>query len=196
MPVFPKIYKKYCDRKLNVVTGYLEKEDKILDAGCGDKNHPYIFLELAKKFDLTGVDIGNPWHNSIIRGDISCLNFADRSFDVVLCLDVLEHINDWKKVFHELIRVARKKVIISVPTTESRLFFEISQFLRKLFGVNNIIFAGHFRDYFPDDIMALAENEGCHCELAKIQFATPFFSPFLLKSKMRYGGIFVITKTR
>lgn len=194
MPLFPNTYKKYCERKLKVVTGYLRKEDKILDAGCGDKNHPYVFLELSKNFKITGVDTDNSWHPNIVKGDITKLDFPDKYFDAVICLDVLEHIADWEKAFRELIRVAKKRIIILVPTTENKTFFRINQFLRNLVGVNNVIFAGHFRDYFHEDIASLAKANGFSCRLAKVRFATPLFSWFLLKTKLRYGGIFIIDK--
>jgi len=196
MPVFKNTYKRYCDRKLKFVGKHLKKDDKILDAGCGDKNHPYVFLELSKNFKITGVDFDNSCNPKIIKGDISHLEFTDKSFDAVICLDVLEHISNWKKSFYELVRVAKKNVIISVPTTESKVFFRICQFLRKIVGVNNIIFAGHFRDYFPEDIINLSKEKGYSCRLNKIRFATPFFSHFLLKTKLRYGGIYIITKDK
>ena len=194
MPVFPDVYKKYCDRKLKIITNYLKKDDKILDAGCGDKSHPYVFSYLLKNYDTKGIDLDNSWNENIIKGDISKMDFADNSFDVVLCLDVLEHIENWQKVFSELLRVAKRKVIISVPTTENKIFFTTNQFLRKLIGINNILFAGHFRDYFPKQITELANQKGFFCQLFKVKFATPFFSPLLLYTKLRYGGIFIIDK--
>ena len=194
MPVFLNNYQKYCDRKLDIIDKYFKKEDSILDAGCGDINHPYVFKRLSQDFNVTGVDIGHPWNPKIKKGDISNLNFLNGYFDVVICLDVLEHIKDWKKVLNELLRVAKKRVIISVPTTENKLFFKISQFFRKLIGINNIIFAGHFRDYFSEEIMHIAKEKGFVSNLIKIKFATPFFADILFKTKLRYGGIFIIDK--
>lgn len=43
------------------------------------------------------------------------LPFRDNSFDTVVCSDVLEHIGSHKQAINELLRVARKKVIITVP---------------------------------------------------------------------------------
>ncbi|SDB54912.1 Methyltransferase domain-containing protein [Desulfonatronum thiosulfatophilum] len=47
--------------------------------------------------------------------DAGPLPFEDTSFDTVLCLDVLEHLEKIHFMFHELCRVARKNVIISLP---------------------------------------------------------------------------------
>ena len=43
------------------------------------------------------------------------LLYPDNSFDTVICSDVLEHIGKHKVALHELNRIARKKVIITVP---------------------------------------------------------------------------------
>jgi SAM-dependent methyltransferase len=43
------------------------------------------------------------------------LSFDDNSFDVVTALDVLEHLDNPHDALHELCRVARKSVLISLP---------------------------------------------------------------------------------
>ena len=43
------------------------------------------------------------------------LPFDDRSFDTVVCLDVLEHLANPHDVFDELCRVSRDTVIVSLP---------------------------------------------------------------------------------
>lgn len=43
------------------------------------------------------------------------LQFEDRSFDYVVALDVLEHVNNFHGAFHELLRVARKGAIVALP---------------------------------------------------------------------------------
>jgi len=46
------------------------------------------------------------------------LDLPEKSFDIVTCLEVLEHIPDWLKVFHSLFRFAAKQVLITVPYRE------------------------------------------------------------------------------
>ncbi len=43
------------------------------------------------------------------------LKFPDRSFDVVVALDVLEHLEHAHQVFQDMQRVARRAVIVSLP---------------------------------------------------------------------------------
>jgi SAM-dependent methyltransferase len=51
----------------------------------------------------------------ILTGDVRSLPYPDNSFDLVLCLEVLEHLRDFKLALEEIVRVASKYIIISVP---------------------------------------------------------------------------------
>ena len=56
-----------------------------------------------------------------ICGDISNLPFKDNSFDLILCINVLEHIRDYKKALMEIKRVLKPDAtaIIVVVNKES-----------------------------------------------------------------------------
>jgi hypothetical protein len=58
--------------------------------------------------------------NGIQHQDITCMSFADEIFDMGVCLEVLEHIPDYKKAFSELARVTSKggSMFITVPFIE------------------------------------------------------------------------------
>lgn len=47
--------------------------------------------------------------------DIHALPYQDSSHDVVLCSETLEHVVDYRSATRELMRVARKAVVITVP---------------------------------------------------------------------------------
>ena len=66
------------------------------------------------------------------------LPYEDNSFDTVICSDVLEHIGKHKLAIGELLRVARRKVIITVPAY-SWLYGEYDKLL------------GHRRRYNTND---------------------------------------------
>lgn len=61
------------------------------------------------------------FQNGIMHQDITDLSFADNTFDIGVCLEVLEHVPDYKKGFNELARVTRKggSMFISVPFLEN-----------------------------------------------------------------------------
>ena len=56
------------------------------------------------------------WPNAVFQGSSSSLSFADASFDVLLCFDVLEHliVFDCFDAVVELCRVARTRIIASI----------------------------------------------------------------------------------
>lgn len=54
-----------------------------------------------------GVDLQLKWGIIVIRGDATNLPFQSEFFDVVLCLDVLEHIEDNLLAPKEMYRVTK-----------------------------------------------------------------------------------------
>lgn len=118
--------------KLDYVRNYFRAvypNIRILDVGCGEG---VMVEEYSKKgYDITGVDL-NYGSKHVIRGDARSLPFKDGRFDIVLALDVLEHVdyNDQHKVLEEMKRVLKPngKALISVPNLAhliSRLSFLI-----------------------------------------------------------------------
>ncbi len=71
---------------------------RTLDVGAGEANHKKYFPQ-----SIT-VDI-NPERKPDVVGDIHALPFKDGEFEIVLCLDVLEHVRDPRKAVSELMRV-------------------------------------------------------------------------------------------
>jgi SAM-dependent methyltransferase len=76
---------------------------RVLDVGCGVK--PYLpFFAAASEY--VGADLpGNP-HADLV-GSAEQLPIDDGAFDLVLCLQVLEHVDDPAAVIRELHRVTR-----------------------------------------------------------------------------------------
>ena len=84
---------------------------KILDVGA-DKS--YLKNYLPDKNKYTGIGFGTPIE---IDFEKNKLPYKDNSFDCVLCLDVLEHLDNIHNVFDELCRVTKKYVITALPNT-------------------------------------------------------------------------------
>lgn len=101
----------------------------ILDVGSGSLGiTPYL------KRSVIGVDINfNGPHSSLlkqVKGSATKLPFANKSFDVSLCVDTFEHISKKlrKKSINELLRVTKKKIYITIPcgklsTNEDKYFY-------------------------------------------------------------------------
>ncbi|HJS49776.1 MAG TPA: class I SAM-dependent methyltransferase [Gaiellaceae bacterium] len=75
---------------------------RVLDVGCGTKPYEPLFGPYATSF--VGVDAAdNP--RAELRGSVEALPVEDRSVDVVLCNQVLEHCDDPAQAVRELMRV-------------------------------------------------------------------------------------------
>jgi 2-polyprenyl-3-methyl-5-hydroxy-6-metoxy-1,4-benzoquinol methylase len=108
----------------------------ILDAGCAEgfvshrllKDHPHAKV-IGVDVDQNALSRGRKLHPEITfkPGDVTSLPFKDRSFDLVICNEVLEHLPHADKALYELQRVARHYCLFSVPNEP---FFRLSNLLR------------------------------------------------------------------
>lgn len=95
----------------------------VFDAGCGEG---YVFKHhLASRFDhIYGADLDyerlahtkseSPEY-PIVCGNLHHIPLPDNAVDLVICLEVLEHVGDPALALQELHRVTRKYAILSVP---------------------------------------------------------------------------------
>jgi SAM-dependent methyltransferase len=100
------------------------KWDTLLDVGCGEGFVDYCLSLRFPDKKITGVEPDpaaleaarkiNP-ACEYIEADGRDLPFPDGSFDTVVCIEVLEHMDDYRKVMEEIRRVSRGPCIISVP---------------------------------------------------------------------------------
>jgi SAM-dependent methyltransferase len=97
--------------------------DSLLDAGCGE-GETLERLNGLLPARTVGVDLSAKAVAftaqrlptvEVEQQSIDDLPFADDSFDLVLCLEVLEHLHDPAAGLAELARVAAGDVLISVP---------------------------------------------------------------------------------
>lgn len=74
---------------------------RVLDVGCGVKPYEPYFEPYADAY--VGVDVGNPAAD--IEGSVEALPVEDGSYDLVLCTQVLEHVEHPGQAVRELYRV-------------------------------------------------------------------------------------------
>ncbi|MGD0781145.1 MAG: methyltransferase domain-containing protein [Dehalococcoidales bacterium] len=106
---------------------YLGEKETALDVGFG-LGYGLNILAI-KASSVSGVDVDpktleycrntilgrNPRLDHLDIYDGYSLLFPDNHFDLVTCVDVLEHVEDYHHFLDELLRVARKGVFISTP---------------------------------------------------------------------------------
>jgi 2-polyprenyl-3-methyl-5-hydroxy-6-metoxy-1,4-benzoquinol methylase len=111
-----------------------------LDVGCGDGYHLFVFNTnkgIREKVSFRGVDIsglqveyarrvalGMGFENvQFEAGSAEHLGFPDESFDIVLCSDVVEHLENPETCFAEIRRVLKSggTAIITTPNPSSMM---------------------------------------------------------------------------
>lgn len=85
--------------------------DSVLDVGA-DEGYLRQYLDRATHYWGVGLG-GNP--DQELNLESGCLPFQDGSYQTVLCLDVLEHLDRPHPIFDEICRVSRRWVLISLP---------------------------------------------------------------------------------
>lgn len=115
------------ERVLGVLRGLAPAN--LLDIGSGRGAFLWPLLDAFPALEITACDT-LPYRVNDIQAvsdggfpnlrarleDATHLSFADASFDVVTMLEVLEHIRDAQKALSEVARIARRAVILSVPS--------------------------------------------------------------------------------
>lgn len=85
---------------------------KILDVGA---DQCYLRSYLPDTSSYIGIGLEGDDLDQIVNLEKEKIPFGDNEFDTVLCLDVLEHLENIHEVFGELCRVSKSYIVISLP---------------------------------------------------------------------------------
>lgn len=97
---------------------------KILDTGCGEGFTLSRFFELKIGEKLEGIDFSKDairigkglYPNLDIKiGDIYNLQYKNSSFDLVTCMEVMEHLDNPAQALREVVRVSSKYILLTAP---------------------------------------------------------------------------------
>ncbi len=154
------------------------KPSSVLDAGCGEGFSMNKFMEagVGKKlegieYSKTAIKLGNKSFPdlNIKEGSIYDMPYKNSSFDLVVCTEVLEHLDDVEKGLSELTRVSKKYIVISVPNEP---FFMLSNLLRgknlRRFGNDE----GHINHFTIYSFQKLLKKNGL--KVKKVKFPYPW----------------------
>ncbi|MFC1837278.1 class I SAM-dependent methyltransferase [Thermodesulfobacteriota bacterium] len=143
---------------------------RVLDVGCGDG---YIASRLAENFSHTeyiGLDTNLTsaqldfynTKNPQVKFTKNNKYLAEKQFDLVLLLDVLEHIEDDEKFIMQIVSkyLAKKsRMLITVPAFPF------------LYGSHDSIM-GHYRRYTQNQLKNMAQNANCKTIATGYMFAS------------------------
>lgn len=77
-----------------------------------------VELSPIRARDIHALHTGGVENVRAVMMDATALGFEDNAFDVVTALEVLEHIEQPQKAAREIVRVARRFIVASVPSKE------------------------------------------------------------------------------
>ncbi len=141
----------------------LARGKRVLDAGCG-LGYGSRMLAEGGATAVNGIDVDEPTIAEANRriddaavsfqiGDVRDLRFEDGSFDLVVCFEVIEHLEDRERALGEFERVLAPEglLVISSPNREAYV-------------------AGnphHVHEYEPEELKSALEQRFAHVRLAR-----------------------------
>lgn len=110
-------------RRADAVLSMIPREtESVLEVGCGDG---LIINQVGGGINTMGIDISAEALERVsgpcMVGSAGSMPFADKSWDVVVASEVLEHVaaDGYEASLSEIARVARKTIIVTVPNSEN-----------------------------------------------------------------------------
>lgn len=124
--LFPRVLKKLIEPVAGRINEFVlsavnktNSDGLVLDAGAGEsrhkglvKNRKYIAIDAAwgdEEWNYSNLDV---------IGDLVRLPFSMDVFDCILCIQVLEHVNEPQKVLNELFRILKQGGIICLTAPQ------------------------------------------------------------------------------
>lgn len=167
--------------RFRAVTGVLKRykisPKIILDAGCGDGRYSFWLSRLFPDAEIFACDFSPEAMEKVPKWvkkkrisfficNLSGPGFAEEKFDLIVSVDVLEHVWEDKKAIQNLAGGLKKDGFLAIHTPRTE--WDYLHFLKRP------VQADHVRDgYDPAELKKMAENEGL--AVVTFQYTSKFF---------------------
>jgi len=172
----------------------LSREDRLLDVGGFDGAISHRLTQLMNSLsvtvldiDLGGLRISQQFGLNAVCGSVDHFPVREKSFDTVLCLDLIEHIEDEERLMREIQRILKVngKLILSTPKSDGITFPFLNQN-----EIRRINFQwGHKRlGYSTETLTRLLQSNGfkIHSTGSYFNLVTRFCYRLTVLSKKKY----------
>ncbi|WP_420264342.1 class I SAM-dependent methyltransferase [Candidatus Magnetominusculus dajiuhuensis] len=152
----------------------------VLEVGCGNGMNLFVLDKLRHGIELAGMDVSRTAllelqnilpHIKSYQMDIT-KEYLPQKFDLVICFDVLEHINDDVSALTNISRMTGTYLLLSTLQGKMREFER---------------YIGHVRNYKLDDLKQKIISSGFKL-ITTIQWGWPFYSP-LYRNILEHLGV-------
>lgn len=201
---------------LKTTMPYLDRSAKILDVGAGAGVISLALREMGN--DVSAIDIWEERSHSydsrteverLVSHGVCVKNcdigkapfpFKDDSFDIVLLLDVFEHLSRPKKVLREIGRVLTLKgvLVLTTPNVASLKNRLMALFGRSIhddlaYWYNSEPFYGHVREYTMDEVKQMLNWEGFQVKHASLSncLQIPIIRQFNFKPRTLLMALYI-----
>ena len=121
---------------IDSISNFSDKRRKVLDIGCGTGRFSSKIREYNPQLSIHGVDISEKLLSKVPEGiktkegNVLNIPYKDESFDIIICVEALEHSLNPQNAINEMLRVLMKngKIIIIDKNIEKLGTMEISPF--------------------------------------------------------------------
>lgn len=103
---------------IDAILSAIRQSESVLDVGCGRGHVLRQMRSVNKTARLVGADLLDDLSVpdiEYVKAEAHALPFADGEFDVVCCTHVLEHVKHPEQLLSELLRVAKRCVLVVTP---------------------------------------------------------------------------------
>ena len=158
---------------------------RLLDVGCGEgvvlrhlDRHLRSVTVVGLDVDGTGLRVAQSQNSvSLVQGSVYALPFASGSFDLVLCCEVLEHVERPAAALAELARVSSDRVLLSVPNEP---IWRMSNMARGKYLRHFGNTTGHIQHWTRWAFLRLARG---HLDPIEVRTWLPFWSMLLARTR-------------